>query len=139
MSAQFASRRMWPWMVCVVGLVGWVAFLLVTFRAPFMEVWRWTTTATALAGLAFFVTNWVVTRGACWRSQIGWNFQMMAAALTAAFGMIAFRVWTGTTVDPRVWLWVSVTLFVVLVWRTALAIVTNQHGRPRRRPDIGGV
>lgn len=90
--------------------------------------WQLLITIAAVSGLAFIVTYSVLAPW--WRSAIGWNLVLMAAALTVAFGMLAGRAWFGPLGMP---VWVAVVLVITgtLIWRTVLLVVEHRRGRRR--------
>lgn len=112
---------LWVVSVAVTALGGWVVG--VTFGVA--VVWQITSTWAALAGWAFFVTYWVIAPW--WKSAIGWNLQLMGVALAAAFTAIAYRAWTGNSIEPMVWVTLGVLIAVTLTQRTVLLVIENRR------------
>ena len=86
--------------------------------------WQVLITIAALSGLTFVITYAVIAPW--WRSAVGWNLMTMAAALTAAFTLLAGRAWLGPLGMP---VWIAVILLITgaLIHRTALLIFAHRR------------
>jgi hypothetical protein len=93
--------------------------------------WQVLITVAALSGLAFVITYHVLAPW--WRSTVGWNLMVMAAALTAAFGLIATRAWIGP-LPMQVWIGVVLAITAALIHRTALLVIEHRRGRRDDQP-----